>query len=181
MLQHRSLFDFKVVIYNDSDHLTFAIGNSPHFESPPRPNDLQLGYITNSAYEVYDKVDVNLNSTIFDMHEFRVIDDGKIALMRTTKVELRDVSEVGVEGLMEKRLANKGFQDIEVATGNINFDWDALSNGFHLRKATTWGNRRILHTATGTFVRPEPFPLGQFRSVDILLTSSQSHQCPGQE
>jgi hypothetical protein len=135
MLQHRNVFDFKAIRYNGSDHLTFAIGNSPHNGLRTGPDDLQFGIITDSAYKIHDRVNVNRHSTIFDIHEFHVIDDGKIALMTTTKVQLRDVSEIGVEGLTEKRVANKGFQEIDIATGKIKFEWDALENGVSLSES----------------------------------------------
>jgi hypothetical protein len=139
MLQHRHAFDFKAIRYNDSDHLTFALGISPPTDLPAGPDDQQLGVITDFTYEVQDKVKVNQNSTLFDIHEFNVIDDGKIALMTTTKVQLRDVSEVGVEVLKETYVANKGFQEIEVATRNINFEWDALENGVSLTESYNVG------------------------------------------
>lgn len=135
MLQHRHAFDFKATRWNDSDHLTFALGTSPITELPAGPDDQQLGVITDFTYEIQDKVDVNSNLTIFDIHEFNIIDNGKIALMTTTKVQLRNVSEFGVEGLKEKRVANKGFQEIEVATRHINFEWDALENGVSLAES----------------------------------------------
>jgi Arylsulfotransferase (ASST) len=135
MLQHRHAFDFKAITYNGSDHLTFALGTSPNLGLPIGPDDLQLGIIADSTYEIHDKVDVNRNLTTLDIHEFNVVDDGKIALMTTTKIQLRDVSEVGVEGLRKKRVANKGFQEIEVATGKINFEWDALENGVSLTES----------------------------------------------
>ena len=135
MTNHRDAFDFKAITYNGSQHLTFAIGNRPRSGSSSVPDDLQLGYIANSAYYVHDKVNVNRGSTILDIHEFHVIDEGKIALMTTTKVQLRNVSEVGVSGLREKRVANKGFQEVDLATGNINFEWDALENGVSLTES----------------------------------------------
>jgi hypothetical protein len=135
MVDHRDAFDFKAITYNGSQHLTFAIGNRPRSGSSSVPDDLQLGYIANSTYEVHDKVNVNRGSTILDIHEFHVIDEGKIALMTTTKVQLRNVSEVGVSGLTEKRVANKGFQEVDIATGNINFEWDALENGVSLTES----------------------------------------------
>jgi hypothetical protein len=135
MVEHRDAFDFKAVTYNGSQHLTFAIGNRPKNGSPVLPDDLQLGYITNSAYQVHDKVNVNRNTTIFDIHEFHVIDEGKIALMTTTKVQSRDVSELNVTELTEMRVANKGFQEVDLATGNINFEWDALENGVLLTES----------------------------------------------
>src|SRR5579871_1279286 len=112
MVNHRDAFDFKVVTYNGSQHLTFVIGNRPGIRSSSVADDLQLGYIANSAYQIEDKVNVNRGSTILDLHEFHVVDEGKIALMTTTKVQLRNVSEVGVNGLTEKRVANKGFQEV---------------------------------------------------------------------
>lgn len=133
MVDHRNAFDFKAVTYNGSQHLTFVIGSRPRSASPS--DDLQLGYIANSAYQVQDKVNVNRDSTILDIHEFHVVDEGKTALMTTTKVQLRNVSEVGVSGLEEKHVANKGFQEVDLATGNINFEWDALENGVSLTES----------------------------------------------
>jgi Arylsulfotransferase (ASST) len=133
MVDHRDAFDFKAVTYNGSQHLTFVIGSRPRSSSPS--DDLQLGYIANSGYQVQDKVNVNRDSTILDIHEFHVVDEGKTALMTTTKVQLRNVSEVGVSGLEEKRVANKGFQEVDLATGNINFEWDALENGVSLTES----------------------------------------------
>jgi hypothetical protein len=179
MVAHRDVFDFKVVTYNGSQHLTFIIGNGPRSEKPPVPDDLQLGYMVNSAYQVYDKVDVNRGSTILDVHEFHVIDEGKTALMTTTKVQLRDVSAVGVSGLREKRVANKGFQEVDLTTGNINFEWDALENGISLTesynvleladpKHSYWDFLYVLSV----------FPLGAQLLTDenFLLTWTQSHQ-----
>ena len=139
MLQHRHAFDFKAIRCNDSDYLTFALGISPLTDQPAGPDDQQLGIITDSTYKIQDKVDLNRNRTIFDIHEFNVINDGKIALMTTTKVRLRNVSEVGVEGLQDKNVANKGFQEIDMATGNINFEWDALDNGVSLTESYNMG------------------------------------------
>ena len=136
MIERRHAWDFKAVTYNGSEHLTFIVGTRPHHtESPSNPHSLQYGYIMDSAYEVQDKVDVNRGQTILDLHEFNVMDEGRIALVTTTKVQMKDVSEIGVTGLTQKRVANKGFQEIDVATGNINFEWDALDNGVSLTES----------------------------------------------
>jgi hypothetical protein len=135
MAEHRDAFDFKAVTYNGSQHLTFAVGNRPRVGAPVLPDDLQLGFITDSAYQVHDKVNVNRGPTIFDIHEFHVIDEGKIALMTTTKVQSRNMSALNISELTEMRVANKGFQEVDIATGNINFEWDALDNGVLLTES----------------------------------------------
>ena len=136
MTERRHAWDFKVVTYNGSDHLTFILGNLPqHTESAAHRHSLQYGYIMDSAYKVQNKVDVNRGQTILDLHEFNVKDEGRIALVTTTKVQMQNVSEVGVSGLEQKHVANKGFQEIDLATGNINFEWDALDHGVSLTES----------------------------------------------
>lgn len=114
--------------------MSFGVGHLPKVGDALDENTKQTGIVMNNAYEVHETV-IPSGRTMFDIHEFNVIDKGENVLMATTKVQLRDITEMGLFNQTKAWVANKGFQEIEVSTGDVKFEWDALDNGVTLAES----------------------------------------------
>jgi hypothetical protein len=62
----------------------------------------------------------------FDMHELNSVDNGAGIVTIHYMPRIRDLSSVG--GPIFGYLKTSGFQEIDVKTGAVNFEWDALDH-----------------------------------------------------
>lgn len=85
------------------------------------------GIILDSSYRVV--ATVSGGSTALDFHEFRLIENGTVALASRYKPAPYDLSQTNQN--MSTQLGwiyDCGFQEIEISTGNVLFDWLALDH-----------------------------------------------------
>lgn len=61
------------------------------------------------------------------MHEFNVIEGGKSALLITNVPQLHDISALNLQP-QSGWVSNNGFQEIDIATGKVNFEWNTLDH-----------------------------------------------------
>ena len=122
-------FDFKVVTYNGTDHLTWSgMGDLRHYFSDIDGSPERAGFIADSSYNIQEKVMIEKGAS-FDIHEFTVVDGGKSAIITTEKEEQHDVSSVTSKYPDGYNTLNKGFREIDLGTGRTNFEWAALDYG----------------------------------------------------
>jgi hypothetical protein len=125
-------FDFKVVTYNDTDHLTWSsMGHFGHYFSDMDGSPDRAAFIADSSYNIQKKVVIEKGASLdsLDIHEFTIVDGGKSAIMTTEKVQQRDVSSVTSKYHDGFNTLNKGFREIDLGTGRTKFEWAALDYG----------------------------------------------------
>lgn len=61
------------------------------------------------------------------MHEFNIIEEGRTGLAIIGRTELVDISELGIYEEVGW-VANVGFREFDVATGQTKFEWWALDH-----------------------------------------------------
>lgn len=65
---------------------------------------------------------------MFNMYEFKIVDDGRSALSILHKAEYRDVSPHPDLHRDAGWIGNMGFQEVDIATGAVIFEWWALDH-----------------------------------------------------
>jgi hypothetical protein len=120
----RGSFDFKPSQYYGSQHLSFILDRT-HTKGASFKDGGNI--ILNSSYQFTTGVPMDIGGTdLFDMHEFKLIDDGKRALRITTHVKYwEDASMSNGKGGL---LRYEQFQEIESNTGRVLFTWDSMNN-----------------------------------------------------
>lgn len=87
-----------------------------------------VGLILDPSLTVHREVRSNVGSGIEDMHEFNVIESGTRALMLTHQSHLSNVNFEGTNLTAFLSIGNHGFVEIDVATGDLVFEWWALGH-----------------------------------------------------
>ncbi|KAL1980944.1 hypothetical protein VTN96DRAFT_3284 [Rasamsonia emersonii] len=118
LFDNRNIFDFKVADNIDENlHLSFIVQHAY--------NDMTkkgAGLILSETYEHETVVPVTNDLDAFNMHEFNILHGGKTALACTYRTEVLDFADLGMPG-QSGRVIVGGFEEIDVATGNIIFEW----------------------------------------------------------
>jgi hypothetical protein len=91
--------------------------------------DFQLGggFILDLAYKVKKTVLFNHGVGSINMHEFNLVDDGQRALMMGASGVPYDLGSISL-GAGSGIIDNPVFQDIDVETGDVLFEWKALEH-----------------------------------------------------
>jgi len=121
-MENRNSFGLMPQIYNGKEHLTFSVGRL----YGPGPYHKHAAIIMNSAFEVVKRITARFRRTL-DIHEFAIL-DGKAALYTFYDVEKMpsDTSALNVTGYHQTKIANGGFQERDIKTGRVLFEWRAL-------------------------------------------------------
>lgn len=85
----------------------------------------------NNQYEEVSRTQSRKSKGI-DIHEFSVREDGKTVLFSTSWQVKRNALEIGQS---ERRISNMGFQEVELSTGNLIFDWDPFIHNVLLNES----------------------------------------------
>ncbi|RFU33836.1 hypothetical protein B7463_g2515, partial [Scytalidium lignicola] len=122
VFENRNSFDFKVIQINGTSHLSLILA-----ENGERDMDLRgAGIIMDSQYTVQQKVHMP-DSSNFNMHEFNVIEDGHSALVITWVPKWQSL-EPQQDTARYAWVANSGFQEIDLRTNKVIFDWNSLDH-----------------------------------------------------
>ena len=106
-------------------HLTYFSGNDPYV------SDTGIGVIMDSAYRAIKTVSPGNGRVTGDSHEFSVINGGKTALITIFQPTPYDLSSYGlpVSGIQPWGwVGDRIFQEIEIETGKVLFEWRALDH-----------------------------------------------------
>ncbi|KAB8339276.1 hypothetical protein FH972_022209 [Carpinus fangiana] len=115
-----NVHNFHVCQYKGSDHLCMFQGNQ------------LLGYarghyvILDNNYQAVETVESGGGVASADQHEFRLINDGESALITVYQPTPWDLSRINIrsQGWVQDGM----FQEINVATGKVVFQWNALNH-----------------------------------------------------
>jgi Arylsulfotransferase (ASST) len=110
----------KIAEYNGEPHMTFYAGNDE------AAGDRGHGIIMNSNYATVKTVTSGLGRAPADIHEFTVL-DGKTAITTIYQPIQFDLSNNGLQqpwGWVVEGI----FQEIDIATGEVLFEWRSLDH-----------------------------------------------------
>ncbi|KAF7188537.1 hypothetical protein HII31_10199 [Pseudocercospora fuligena] len=129
---NRNVFDFKPVVVDGKHHLTFFVsGNNREVDEIPADRVKEAGVMMNNQYQEVSRVH-QVGFKLLDVHEFTVLPDGKSALISTTYPKEVIATEIGQA---ERAILVYGFQEVDMKTGELIFDWDPLENGIMLNES----------------------------------------------
>ncbi|KAF2501306.1 hypothetical protein BU16DRAFT_451643, partial [Lophium mytilinum] len=111
----------QVCKYKGSDHLCFFQGHQHHGYARGH------GVIMDNRYRVVQTVEAAGSATSTDMHEFRLINDGKSALVTVYSPRQFDLADFGI-GPGMGWIMDGVFQEIDVETGELIFEWRSLDH-----------------------------------------------------
>jgi hypothetical protein len=116
LVDNRNTWDFKLATFNNSPALTFILGS----ERRASGNSKGAGIILNTLYQVLDNVNFTDEGDVMDIHEFKLI-NGRTSLTVFMKKEEVNLSSLRPP-LQEVTIVQAGFREIDVHTGNVNFE-----------------------------------------------------------
>lgn len=118
LFDNRNIFDFKVADNIDENvHLSLIVQHAYNDRTKKG-----AGLILSGTYEHETVVPVTNDLDAFNMHEFNILHGGKTALACTYRTEVLDFGDLGMKGQSGNVIVG-GFEEIDVATGDIVFDW----------------------------------------------------------
>lgn len=82
------------------------------------------GLVLNERYEHKSATPVTNDLWEFNIHEFTVLEGGHTALACAYRTEKLDLADIGLPG-QEGFILTGAFEEIDVATGEVLFDWRA--------------------------------------------------------
>jgi hypothetical protein len=122
-------FDFNVVTYNGTDHLTWtSMGRFGHWWSDMEGSSKVAAFVADSSYNIQKKV-MSEDDRKPNMHEFSIVDGGKSAILTVEKVQQQDVSSLTSKHPDGFDTLSTGFREIDLGTGRTKFDWLPLDHG----------------------------------------------------
>lgn len=107
--------------YHGKDHLCFFQGNQHHGYARGH------GIIMDSSYRVVKTVEAAGSASPTDMHEFRLINGGKSALVTIYQPRPYDLGNYGI-GPGLGWVMDSVFQELDVETGDLIFEWRSLDH-----------------------------------------------------
>jgi hypothetical protein len=120
--ENRNVFDFKAVTSLSSEpQLSFILGHS--YDAA---EDSGYGMILENNYEVQRKLPLRQDLGIFDIHEFKIRDDGKTALVTVYLSHEITLHEFG-RPEESTWLESGGFAEIDINTAEVIQWWDSFN------------------------------------------------------
>ncbi|KAF4219535.1 hypothetical protein CNMCM5878_003039 [Aspergillus fumigatiaffinis] len=118
LFRNENAFDFKPISIDGDYYLSFIHGGGYPDKWKGTASILQSTYGPDPA------VNISKTLTAIDMHEFNIINEGQSALVITSERVVRKLSDLGFPELETTIIAN-GFREIDLATGEVVFDWNS--------------------------------------------------------
>ncbi|KAI1296411.1 Arylsulfotransferase-domain-containing protein [Xylaria venustula] len=148
------VFNLQIQSYNDEDYITFW--SSP--EGSNRGYGRGSYYMLDSSYQLFRKFEASGEGLKGDLHEFQITEHGT-ALITIYNPVPADLSSIG--GPQEGWALDSMFQEIDIATGELLFEWSAIEH-----VSLSDGIRTFAGDDDGT--RPETaFDYFHINSVDV--------------
>lgn len=104
--------------------MTFLLGSAIEADDELRQG---AGILLDNTYTIQKTVLVNHGLGIANMHEFTVLDEGRRALMISSMSILYNLATVSVSP-SSSLIENPFFQEFDINTGEILFEWKALDH-----------------------------------------------------
>ncbi|KAK3718046.1 hypothetical protein LTR37_005472 [Vermiconidia calcicola] len=125
-----NVFNFKPVSINGSHFLTFFVSEEERGSKVVLPERLPSGVLMNNRFEEVSRT--YAKGSILDAHEFNLQPHGRSTLLTTLNTVDMDASSIGQK---TRRVLNTGFQEVEIDTGKLYFDWDPVTSGIPLNES----------------------------------------------
>jgi hypothetical protein len=113
-------------------------------------------------YRIARTVEAAGSATQMDMHEFRLVDGGKRALATIYQSRQHDLGEFGV-GPGLGWIRDSVFQEIDVETGELLFEWRALD---HIAPSFSYTCINCTNTSGNGLTRDTPWDFFHLNSID---------------
>ncbi|KAF2086330.1 hypothetical protein K490DRAFT_74565 [Saccharata proteae CBS 121410] len=146
----------KVCEYKGKDHLCFFQGEQ--FQGFARGH----GVIMDETYSTVKTVESGGATPTGDMHEYRLIEGGKSALITIYQTRQYDLAPYGIEGGMGW-IVDSVFQEVDVDTGAVNFEWRALD---HISPSFTYTMAATTDTSGDGLTPGSPWDYFHINSID---------------
>ncbi|KAJ9665970.1 hypothetical protein H2201_003881 [Coniosporium apollinis] len=146
----------RVCQYRGADHLCFFQGNQHHGFARGH------GVIMDSNYRVVKTVESSGSAPPSDMHEFRLLDGGKRALLTTYQPRRYDLSAFGITGGMGW-ITDGVFQEVDVETGELVFEWRSLD---HISPTASYTMAGTTDTSGNGLTEDTPWDYFHINSID---------------
>ncbi|KAF2481514.1 ASST-domain-containing protein [Neohortaea acidophila] len=104
---------------NGTSYLSAIVNFNVHTNDP-----VGRGVIMNSSYNFQQTIEAPPTVDIFNMHELKLIDDGKAALYITVLSERADLTNLSSQH-RAGWIQNPGFEELDLETGEVTFRWHA--------------------------------------------------------
>jgi hypothetical protein len=125
MFNQHNVAVFEPSKYNGRDGLALNIFLAGDLSDPNTYEN--SGVILDNSYQMREVVMADNGTSSLNMHEFRLIDDGRHALVST--LESVDSNQLRPDGTMHNgRVPDNGFQEIDVSNNKTLFSWSALDH-----------------------------------------------------
>ena len=115
-MKNNNTCDFRVYQDQGEDALSAvlcAYGHGP----------IRHGILLDSSYNITGNVTAPEANPDFNMHELNVLDNGRTALHLMDRSVRVDVAELDLDGMKEGWILDTGFRELNVATGETEFEW----------------------------------------------------------
>ncbi|KIX10254.1 uncharacterized protein Z518_01335 [Rhinocladiella mackenziei CBS 650.93] len=161
---YKYTMNFQPQLYQGKQYLTFWSGR--------KEGTLGLGsyYMLDESYRVAHEVSAVGDNLHGDLHEFKITQDDT-ALMTFYNVTPADLSSLGK--FSNGWLIDSGFQEVDIETGNLLFEWRASD---HFQVSETF-----MTNPFGGYIKSIPFDFFHINSVDkdsqgnYLISSRHTH------
>lgn len=131
MYGNRNIFGFMPVDIDGVQHLSFHLPHEVLRDDLAMSERVAAGVVLNNEYIEVSRT-VLKGRRALDFHEFNVQPGGQSVLLSTTWDAKKSASEID-QG--ERRLYVYGFQEIDLSTGIVIFDWDPLAHDVLLNES----------------------------------------------
>ena len=134
MFPGRDAYDFRTVEYKGETMLSFIISTNEFYPEHPKG----MAVLVNSQYELVNVTLPLFDTPEFNIHEYKVIDNGSSVLTLYTKPTL----------INETWIMDDGIAEIDLNTGATLFRWSSLehvplnASNFHLPEPETTTEKR---------------------------------------
>ncbi|KAJ6037961.1 hypothetical protein N7499_003326 [Penicillium canescens] len=118
LFRNENTFDFRPISIDSVSYLSFIHGSGYPDRWKGTATLLQTAYGPDPA------INISKNLAAIDMHEFNIINEGRSALVITSERVVQNLSDLGFPE-METTITMKGFREIDLATGEVIFDWNS--------------------------------------------------------
>jgi hypothetical protein len=139
----------KIQRYHGRDYLTFWVGEKL------QESGLGRYYMLNSSYDIVHTVSVVGEGMEGDLHEFKITQDGS-ALITVYERLLVDLKNTNVALHADQMIVDGVLQEIDIATGKIEFEWRSSDHFRH----------PALQISSGGFVADGPFNYFHMNSIE---------------
>ena len=136
---------------HDIPRLSFLVDRAPpHLDESPSFDPISSrfpnsgGAILSDDYQIIHSVDTQPASPLWhNIHEFKLVNDGRSVLVVVGRADSYSVPDASKSGLV----TYDGFMELEVATGNILFQWSSKDHievqETYLETPENWGQPRV--------------------------------------